>query len=230
MTSNRSTEDFASIGDQQSILTPWPEFAFQKPDAFGFFAEWFPNDPVRRGYAAGKPGHVPLLLALLLTSPAAYKPQAAVQILFVRHHLFAYSGAIFEASAALLDSAWNMPDAGALSPVQRQLVELQRACHGKLSAPLRRDRLLTVTDLEYGVLVTNPAAGGAVLECSSAQWQFWQSSAYRDVVDAGKRLVNVLLERSIAQLEKEGIPILDGKWIEVPGYVPLFDTFNIDDF
>jgi hypothetical protein len=153
-----------------------------------------------------------------------------VQTLFLRNHLFAYSGTIFEASAALLDSAWNMPDAGALSPVQRQLVELQRACHGKLSAPLRRDRLLTVTDLEYGVLVTNPAAGGAVLECSSAQWQFWQSSAYRDVVDAGKRLVNVLLERSIAHLEKEGIPILDGKWIEVPGYVPLFDTFNIDDF
>jgi sulfur carrier protein ThiS len=228
----RETDLHLALGLSPECPAPWTQFAYRQADEYGFFRESHPADPDIEGYAAGRPGQIPLLLAMLIQELRTFDPDSGLCTLLAQKGLHRYWMAVQYEGSLLRRAAWHEDaDISRANGVQSRLISLHKAVD-KLLEPIRHnvDGMQISGMLEYGVASQYPMATVNVLCCSREQAQYWASGPYAAVVEAGRALVNDLLSRATRVLSAAGVEVIDGKWLTLPGYEPLFDSRDICDF
>lgn len=216
----------------QEIPRPWPRFSFAESDRFGFCRHGHPGNHEIRGFSAGKPGQVPLLLFLLMQDTNCFKPRSGLHTLFLVHRLFRWSAAITREGGALRRAAWHdKVDIDTMAPIPRHLHDLRQRCVPMgLKLGISGMELPITSMLAYAMEAAYPNAGSTVLCCSRELMNYWSKGPFPDVAKAAHALLDDLLARGAAQIEANGMNVIDGKWLDLPGYEPLFDTEDMGMF
>ena len=208
------------------ILPPWPDFPYANPDEYGFFSGVHPKNGDQIGHFAGKPDHVPLLLAVLLLGLNTYESDSAVATLFARYKLHRYTQVLHYENGPLLDAAWSqLADTEPLSPLQKQLIALQALCEKMLPRVyLCVEGLSVLPELAFAVQAMNPPPISHHQTDELVTYR--RTGPFRQVVEAAQDLVDDLLMRCAFYFESNGVEVVDARWVRIPGYQPLFEVHD----
>lgn len=220
----------SSLGAE--VPQAWDGYPFELTDWLGFSSVCNPSNPDIQGYSAGKPGYIPLVLAVLLTNPRTFYASSALTALLAQKGLHRWFMAIRYEGGLLRHASWDdRENTKGMPAVPARLLDLHRLCDKSFPYfHLNIGGLHIPSMLDYGIKSMYPGAFSNVLCCSKQQAEYWASGVYPAVAQAAEALVHDLLERCRNELLSRGVEVIEHKWVQLPGYEPLFDSEDITMF